>query len=258
MSIDVGFVYWVTQGGGLKGVPKAGGVTNDLAWEGTPSAGIAIDDQNAYWTAGQKICRTPLTGGACSVLATGVGPLRVATNSIEVFWSESGSIKKAPVSGSSESILAQNLISDARGLAVDGSHLYFAVNACPAGGIYRVSIDGGPQQTLAESEQCPDRIALDASHVYYVTGLGGELRRVLKTGGGVETLATGATHPVAVAVDNGMVYWTDKTSVRRTPCGGGATEVLADGQALPNAIAMDAQHVFWTTFDDSSVWRKPK
>lgn len=65
--------------------------------------------------------------------------------------------------------------------------------------------------------------------------------------------------PQRLALDATHVYWTNADgTVQRAPKSGGVVEIVADGQDAPGAIAVDATHVFWANEASGRVMRAPK
>jgi hypothetical protein len=132
-------------------------------------------------------------------------------------------------------------------VAVDGEDVYFATHAAP-GTIGRVSTSGRGLQTLAADEDSPVALAVDATHVYWLSfgnfeGTSAALRRVERAGGEPETLAAATGHPHTLALDAAHVYWSDDAGLRRLPKSGGAPEVVAAVRSVV-AIALDGTHVY--------------
>src|SRR5690242_16699543 len=101
------------------------------------------------------------------------------------------------------------------GVAVDGSHVYWADMAGMAVG--RANLDGsGVDRTFISGLSSPCGVAVDAGHLYWGDFAGGRIGRALLGGGDVEEgFVEGATGPCGVAVDGAHVYWSnwDGTSI---------------------------------------------
>ncbi|MCC6668315.1 MAG: hypothetical protein IT375_31515 [Polyangiaceae bacterium] len=106
----------------------------------------------------------------------------------------------------------------------------------------------------------PSRLALDATHIYFVDYKGGTVRRMLKDGTAQQVLATG-TECNRIAVDGTHVYWTEQTPklVRRAPKGGGAPETLGTGLSSALGLALDATNAYFSDMSATgAVNRAPK
>jgi hypothetical protein len=92
----------------------------------------------------------------------------------------------------------------------------------------------------------PTRLAIDATHVYYVDYNGGGVFSVPKIGGTPTTLATGQKS-VRIAVDATHVYWTNEqgNDILRVPKLGGATEIVHTANT-PYGFALDVAMIYYT------------
>jgi sugar lactone lactonase YvrE len=81
----------------------------------------------------------------------------------------------------------------------------------------------------------PTRLALDATHVYFVDFNGGNVRRIAKSGGSAEVLAS-AQVAAWIAVDATHAYFTND---QKRP-----VEVLATFSQATTSVAVDATHVY--------------
>ncbi len=102
-------------------------------------------------------------------------------------------------------------------------------------------------------------IAIDATHVYWLSGL--EVRRRSKVSGLEELVATMNTSSLNVIVDGTHVYWAEGSpsgGVRRRSkaLGASVVESVSTGHAM--GLAVDATHVYWTTGPWGEVKRRVK
>ncbi len=77
-----------------------------------------------------------------------------------------------------------------------------------------------------------------------------------------ETLASGMSSPERLAVDASHVYFTslfvDASKIVRVPLAGGPTEMFAIDERHPRDILLDATHVYWTNDRDLTIRRQGK
>lgn len=91
----------------------------------------------------------------------------------------------------------------------------------------------------------PTRLAIDATHIYFVDYSAGNVRRVSKDGKTVELLATGQT-AIRVAVDDSFAYWTDNTGKRlmKVAKTGGTPIIVASDVNAAQAVKPTADRVY--------------
>ena len=116
---------------------------------------------------------------------------------------------------------------------------------------------------LADGEDQPICIAIDAANVYWVTV--DKVRRVPKAGGAVATVYGPQRGPYDLQVDDTHLYWSQQPSDDREVVRGpksGSGPIGRVGPVGPNGlggIILDADSVFWLKYDGNlSVMRAPK
>ena len=92
----------------------------------------------------------------------------------------------------------------------------------------------------------PRRIALDATHIYFLEFTNGILRRIPKAGGSVEILAAAKKQGTNLAVDSTHVYFVDdfELTVNRVPKTGGTVEQLATLSGAATWLTLDSANVY--------------
>jgi hypothetical protein len=114
---------------------------------------------------------------------------------------------------------------------------------------------------LADGEDSPTSIAIDATDVYWTTN--GEVRRVAKSGGTAVTVYGSEYErkyePYEVNVDDTNLYWfhlrlgTDQRDVVRAPkSGAGPIAVVAMGTVDTAGLVSDADSLFWLIPDGAN------
>jgi hypothetical protein len=134
------------------------------------------------------------------------------------------------------------------GVAVDGSHLYWADRAGNV--IGRANRDGtGVERTFIGGVQEPCGIAVDSGHLYWANPVAGTIGRASLNGTAVEPqFVTGAELPCGVAVDSAHIYWSDPgaETIGRADIDGSDADpgwIFAGGWVC--GVAVDTNHVFW-------------
>jgi hypothetical protein len=156
IAVDANRVYWVEgwvcpsdggpcdpQSGSVKSVALQGRSVTTLASFQDSPWGIAIDQNNVYWTNEGRLDQSYASPAVLSVPLSGGTPVTLATGQ-----------------------------SDYRGIAVDATHVYWvtagtAGNNYTDGTVMRVPIAGGAPTTLATGQATPRAIAVDATNVYW-------------------------------------------------------------------------------------------
>lgn len=203
---------------GLANVPEIGNI-----------CGVAVRDGYLYWADDSR--------GTIGRMGLGTSP----TGYVD-FPYESVPIDEAFVSG----------LTSPWGVAVDGSHLYWASRAGMA--IGRANLDGSsPDRTFISGVSTPCGVAVDGSHVYWGSVFGDSIGRASLSGGEVdEGFIEGVEGACGIAVDGAHVYWANwlGSSLGRANLNGGAVEHdFIGGLANPCGVAVDGSHVFWTNWN---------
>jgi sugar lactone lactonase YvrE len=151
----------------------------------------------------------------------------------------------------------------ADGVAVDGSHIYWANPV--ANTIGRANLDGtGVEQAFITGANKPQALAVDASHIYWSNaGAGreeeGTIARANLDGSGAEqSFITGASDPEGLAVDATHLYWANaaaNTIARANLDGSGGEQSFISAGGSPSGLAVDSAHVYWTIPSEGSIGR---
>ena len=200
------------------------------------------------FTAGEsvawRLCRASMTAfviGVVVALAVCV-PARAY-----VYWTaSSGTLGRANLDGSGVNQSFIGGVNGPGGVAVDGSHLYWA----QANEIRRANLDGsGAGQPFIGGASTPIGVAVDSAHVYWINNGFGTLGRANLDGSAVDNnFIVGLSYPYGVAVDSAHIYWANygTQEIRRANLNGsGAAQPFISGVGQPIGVAVDAAHVYW-------------
>lgn len=226
-------------------------------------------------------------GGPVATLATETGGtlrgLTVAGN--HVFYVSGSVVNQLYQVGNAKAAVTPGLAAPSA-VALSGSYLYFTAAGTTGasfsdGALGRVPVElssappklVGPVEPLADAQNHPSALALDATHVFWLTGEG-HVHRAKLDGSDGTVLAQGTEDPdrtpQGIALDSTHVYWTswgacpnaagcgDKQlhgRVQRVAKTGGPKQILAEGKFLPTGIGVDASAVYWTNWWFTSVSR---
>jgi hypothetical protein len=146
--------------------------------------------------------------------------------------------------------------------AVGGGQLYLATQGAAASGLYKVTASGAAGVSVRGVS--PNRIAADATHVYFGSKLDGRiLRQRHSETMNPELVASEQSQPYAVTVDAGGIYWTNGPdcnegapaagSVMAKPVASGTPVSVSPLEGCPQAIATDSDYVYWIREKVSNV-----
>lgn len=255
-------------------VLSSGCAAEIVAVQAARMTSIAIDDSHVYWTARHehgpnRVMKAPKAGGAAITLARSEHvPHGVVVDRTHVYWSSRDrTIRRVPKEGGAEEVLFSGRKWETEAdmrfpqfhsgpIAVDDEFIYWEEHR-ERSRIVRVPKTGGERTVLTTSNGWARHFALDATHLYWIEELSGEVLAVAKSGGSPRMIAEKQRHPRGLALDDTHLYWSrepyssDEASVLKTPKGGGPIEVVARG-GDPRSLALGARYVFWTDMPSRS------
>lgn len=159
-----------------------------------------------------------------------------------------GAVMKMAIGGGAPVAVAKGLVQPSS-LQIDASAAYWIAYGDQAG-IHKVPLAGGPTtQLVSSSTPMPiQRLALDATHVYFSDVADGSVKKVDKGGGPTVTVHAGLSGPTDLAIDELGVYVIesgDSGAIVRLPLDGGAPVTLASAQPDPRGLLLTETHVYW-------------
>jgi hypothetical protein len=260
-------------GGGAAGGAEGGGGSGSCD-------SIDIDPLNC------GVCGHSCQGGACEQglcrplqLGTSLGlPFGIAVDpgkDGEVFWTDAYHVSKTSKDGGATDWLTETGDGYATGVAIDASHVYFAILYNDAE-LYVARVDragNGPVEHLSSNWRAPFAIAIDDEHVYWTNlydadgvvqaPLAGGLETVLYNNGLVEPTWE---EPRGIAVDATHVYFTIQGSTTtgglfQAPKGGGPVIQLATAPGTPAdvgsaGVQVDDAYIYWFDGADGGTLRR--
>jgi hypothetical protein len=186
----------------------------------------SVDGRTAFFTSAAALTDDANTGPASSPAAIG----------------------RAAIDGGG--VEANFVPASATGVAVDGTHLYWANTT--QGSISRAGLDGtGTEENFIAGLNRPRWVAVDGEHIYW-TGAGGAIGRARLDGGAPEpNFIDSSGKPQGIAVNGGKLYWADdgNHSIARANADGSGVEPNFHplGRAeFPQGVAVDGSHIYWT------------
>jgi virginiamycin B lyase len=275
------FVFWTNNDGsiGRANLDGTGVDQSFITLEGAFPAGIAIDASHVYWTefTAGAIGRANLDGTGVDrsfISAIGTFPSGLAVDGGHIYWTTGDTLGRANLDGTgveptfipvgTPSLLnPQPEVTETRGPAVDGTHLYWGDMG--AARIGRANLDGtGIEGSFIDfgfglgQVQRPLDVAVDGGHLYWANlgdgAANGTIGRAGIDGTGLErSFITGVGTPVGVEVDGGHVYWTNGqtvahgASVGRANLDGTGVEpsfIPQTSWGIASALAVDSSNDF--------------
>jgi hypothetical protein len=251
-------------------------------FDGGAVQSLAVDDTFVYlgWSetdAGQ-IVRVKKDGSQPASLLAATGTIHNVAYSPKdgnvYFTQAGGTVARTSAVPSADgglnpvTIVAAGL-TNAFGVAVDDTHVYWADGALDGGTLSRselVSLDGG---VIVQGQAQPFAIALDDAGLYWTNfasnDLGGAVMRASKDGSNVTKLVPKLDVPAAIALDDRFAYFTVVNlvqmtggQVQRVDKTGGVPERLAERQSFPIVLAVAGDYVYWAIFSAKVLLRAPK
>ncbi|MEZ5155484.1 MAG: hypothetical protein R2718_05170 [Solirubrobacterales bacterium] len=141
---------------------------------------------------------------------------------------------------------------DPAGIAVDGSHIYAAIDrSFEPDSIGRADLDGGGvDANFITGVSEPQDIAVGNDHIYWSSGFPGpeQIGRADLDGGGADpAFITGTDSIEGIAVDSQHIYWAKGDAIARANLNGtGVDQSFIAGTSAASDVAVDAGHVYWT------------
>jgi hypothetical protein len=223
----------------------------------TPES-LAVGPESFYWTTHDVLYKTPLTGmvweptveDPVTLFSGSYRPVALTIDDDSAYLTSSvDGVVRVPLSGGDATVLLDEGL-DSGAIAVAGNNVCWT-DGNYGGSVKCVSTDGGSVANLVTGEPYPGAVAVDATHVYWLTTGSprgtGAVRRIALAGGTAETLVSGLGSPKDLAIDAAFVYWTnlDDGTVMKVPLAGGDPTTLVSDQFQPGAIAVDADALYW-------------
>lgn len=157
-------------------------------------------------------------------------------------------IYRVPAAGGPVETLSTLDMAPAGDLVVLGDQIFFTSEQGNA--VLSLSTGGGKPTVLAQIT-APTQVAVDQTHVYFVTFArhepGGSVGRVARGGGPTEILTSGHLGLDNLALDERDVYFRSNSGIHRVPKAGGSSQNLWSRTQSQNALrlAVDATHVYF-------------
>lgn len=195
-------------------------------------AGVWSDDvvRKPHWESRGLVVRASAHGAghAERVISQQRGPCSLLFAGDDLYWANhgykgsqyfaDGSIVRVPRSGAGELAVVASDQAMADTLIADERHVYWTTAAtvhAPVpyrrGGIYRLPREGGAHEALVEWDREHGKLAMDATHVYWMDHSRGALYRLPKQGGAPEPMMTSVEWLLlcdGILVDDQYVFWT--------------------------------------------------
>jgi hypothetical protein len=217
----------------------------------------------------EDLYAVPLSGGSPTLLgSTGTRPLKLKADESKIYWFDPAAISSMPAGGGAPTVLA-SLANDVFDLLLRSNEVLWAEatgNQLPRSGtIKSVPKTGGAPTVLGQTEDAPDRLAADASWIYWSEGGStaqpegyGRIARVPASGGAAATVASGVSRESApISVTDDYVFIGDRARIKRVPRAGGTVETVAANLNRVESLVADGASVYWLEIPLSNVRKAP-
>jgi hypothetical protein len=252
-------------------VRKDGEGATTLAALDLEPRGLALDEQNVYYTSGIRLMRIAKAGGIAATPAPMFSSQSIALDETNVYGipGDYGPydrvVKIATKGGDTTELATADRPLQSHGpfgyssIAVDASGIY--VTDSSGNRVLRFALAGGKPKVLTARQAKPYDLAIDGSHVFFSLAEQNNLMMVPKAGGTATKLASGLISRARFATDETSIYTTfagkDEQALAqlaRLPRGEGERKALAPVPTshTVEAIAVDANCVFWLQRDSGS------
>ena len=215
-------------------------------------------------TSSGQLTATLTANGRKELATASITLIGTGAASRHVYWTNStypGTIGRADLDGQN---VNQSFITGTAspfGMAVDGSHVYWANFY---GGIGRADLDGqNVNQSFITGYANPAGVAIDGSHIYWANVNSSTIGRADLDGQNVnQNFITGLYFPNGVAVDGSHVYWANSLQSGRENTTIGRADL--DGQNVnqsfitsprPYGVAVDGSHIYWANQRGDAIGR---
>jgi hypothetical protein len=251
------------RGGASSGGASSGGASSG----GAAGSGGAVGFGGTSGTSGSGgRCDRDCEGGECSNGACkpvmlwkaqnlSHNPKVLALDDAYVYWARP--IMRVPKSGGMSELLSPDMVDAVFGIAVDDSHVFWGTPSF--GPVRRVPKGGGSPQALTMENVGANRIAVDASGVYFTGSAfsSSGVYHMHHDGSGLRKLTPEGDS--GIAIDEDFVYFAINTKNELYRMGkGGSDPTLIATAPLAQEVAQYGDVVVFNAPGDRSIRRVPK
>jgi hypothetical protein len=230
IAVDLQFVYWAEQSTGLvKRRPLDGGTDQILFTGQSKVRALAVDSTRVFWgTAGAPVSGVQLAakaGGAATTVTANAtfDPNRLTVVGDHVYFTyfpTAGGHELRQVQtdgGGLSGAMVVDLGANANGIAADATRIYVAgTESGQVQGIYKTSTSGADFGLLVSGQTGLSSLGTENGYLYWTTGDGGEVRRLLLDGGTPATVYKTSGQVLDLALDSKYFYWREgETTILR-------------------------------------------
>jgi hypothetical protein len=259
MMIHNGQFYFTERptwegGGRIAKMATSGGtistVMSGIAYGRSP---FTADDSYIYVGDGRTLEKIPIEGGLAEQLAVATDFItNVVTDGAFVYWAEAHAIRKVSVNGGAAVDLSMpTLVGEILTyVTVENGMAYWIEETNSVGAIKKVSVNGGPVETILSGQSGLSQLVADQNNVYFLQGP--NLMKMSVNGGPLTTMAF-EFFGLSFTQDLTHLYWTSFGGVFSVNKITGNQKTYVTSGESRGGLTVDDSSVYWHS--EGALWK---
>ncbi len=260
VAVDDHGVYWTLPDadGGVMRIDKDGGSRAPLVSH-VGALAITVHEGVVYYAGSIYLGMVPTDGGAPVTTLAPVFTDDIAADATRVFSTSEGTTS---IVMSHDLLLASSVETGNQGgglggIAVDATHVYFAISSGTIRSLNKTTLDVA---SSLPGQLSPEGVAVDENFVFWTNNGNGTVQRAATNLAASVPIATTQNSPHRLALDKKNVYWANGggTIMKVDKLGAAPPVFLFTGPGGPRGIAVDAEAIYWTNESNNTVMKLAK